>query len=615
MKKGNFKSLLFAVFCGFYAFCATAATSLFSDYGQIQNVQNYSTNPFWTPGSPYNQRLPQPVYVQGADLTAEDCFNVVQPLVAVQCSVRDNCKNTTLSDIRPTIMIQLSNLPNNNYVSACSGYIDYVFETYVAQYGNNLPNRAVAFPTGTVPNQNLNNENNRIEIKNPYKIETPKWKQEINERSNELQSLQQQNGAGSEHLSANAFPMTFNDLSLSERITVKAEGYAPYKDKSAYVVPDFKSASEWCSSGDHASSPECVAFRDCTDTLKGKVDHMVHAEYNADHSVCQVKQCDAGWRPNKTANGCIENKDTPCKLNVPYEERSAIDDDGICKIQKCEKGWRPDADKTACERAPSSDCTDDMQNVVPHVVIAEVDANGECRIKECEPGWKPKDPDHQECIADTGNECDDVAKQMDPHALKGEYNANGICTITECDGGWQPSFDGVICEDADLYYTLALCFTSSEDKNDIDKHYCLTTLNYKPNYLGGAINMLEVGDNGCFPVCGQGNTLNTPIAQSINTLFNTGSKTYCVPNIDFHIGKHYYKLETNNFSVIDQDTGDSIKFNKDKLKEVRDAMYRHSDDVGSTKACDNYHLNIDALIIEHKKGQQPVTHTIIRIDD
>lgn len=260
MKKNTLKSLLLAVFCGFYAFCATAATSLFSDYGQIQNVQNYSTNPFWTPNSPYNQRLPQPVYVQGADLNAEDCFKVVQSLVSVQCMARDNCKNTTLADIRPTIMVQLSNLPGNNYVSACSGFIDGVFESYVAQYGTGIPNRAVAFPDATTPNQNLNN-NNKIQIQNPYQQVLPEWQQDIIERSNELQQLQQQNGAGSEHLSATAFPTTYTDLSFSERMANATEGWEPYKDSSAYVVPDFKTTAEWCGSGGKGSgTPECAEW-------------------------------------------------------------------------------------------------------------------------------------------------------------------------------------------------------------------------------------------------------------------------------------------------------------------------------------------------------------------
>ena len=108
MKGNTLKSLLLSVICGFYAFGATAAVSLFSDYGQIQNVQNYSSNPFWSPNAPYNQRLPQPVYATGADLNSEDCQKVVQSLVAAQCMARDNCKNTDLSDIRPTVMVQLS---------------------------------------------------------------------------------------------------------------------------------------------------------------------------------------------------------------------------------------------------------------------------------------------------------------------------------------------------------------------------------------------------------------------------------------------------------------------------------------------------------------------------
>ncbi len=258
MKKGTFKFLLFAIFCGFCAFGATAATSLFSNYGQIQNVQNYSTNPFWTPNSPYNQRLPQPVYVQGADLTAEDCFKVVQSLVSAQCLARDNCKDTTLADIRPTIMVQLSNLPGNNYVSACSGYIDGVFESYVAQFGNNTPNRVVAFPTATEPNTGINNNNN-IQIQNPYKKEIPQWQQEIKERSQEIQELEQQNGAGSEQLSVTDFPTTYDDLSFDERIALKSADYAQYKDKNAYVVPDFKNKKEWCE-GKGADTAECKGY-------------------------------------------------------------------------------------------------------------------------------------------------------------------------------------------------------------------------------------------------------------------------------------------------------------------------------------------------------------------
>lgn len=156
MKNSVLKSFVFAVLCGVCAFSANAAVSVFSDYGQIQNVQNYSSSPFWTPNSPYNQRLPQPVYVQGADLNTDDCLRTVQALVTAQCIARDNCQNTTLAEIRPTIMVQLSQLPGNNYVSACAGYLDGVFESYVKQYGGNVPGYAVPFPAATMPNPMAN---------------------------------------------------------------------------------------------------------------------------------------------------------------------------------------------------------------------------------------------------------------------------------------------------------------------------------------------------------------------------------------------------------------------------------------------------------------------------
>ena len=190
MKYKHLKSLSFVMFGALCTFCANGA-SLFSNYGQIQNVQNYSTNPFWTPNSPYNQRLPQPVYVQGPDLNTEDCNRVVQSLVYVQCAARDNCRNTSLSDIRPVVMVELSNLPGNNYVSACAGYIDGIYESYVAQFKDKLPTHAVTFPQATTPNPDLNN--NAPQIQNPYQQQIPKWQQEINERTQELLELQEQN--------------------------------------------------------------------------------------------------------------------------------------------------------------------------------------------------------------------------------------------------------------------------------------------------------------------------------------------------------------------------------------------------------------------------------------
>lgn len=260
MRNNILKSLLFSVLCGFWAFSATAAVSLFSDYGQIQNVQNYSSNPFWSPNAPYNQRLPQPVYVQGADLNSEDCLRAVQSLVSVQCMARDNCKNTDLSEIRPAVMVQLSNLPGHNYVSACGGYIDGVFESYVKQYGNTLPNRATVFPEATVPNPAVNDSGGGvIRFENPYKVQPTKWQQEIKERSDELQSLQNENGADKYGVSATDFPKTYADLSFEERMQLDTESLMPYKDTTSYQTLNIKTEAEWCL--DHIDSLECKSYK------------------------------------------------------------------------------------------------------------------------------------------------------------------------------------------------------------------------------------------------------------------------------------------------------------------------------------------------------------------
>ena len=53
MKPSMIYSLLSALCTLCVAFgAADAATQPFSKYGQIQNVQDYSSNPFWTPSSP-----------------------------------------------------------------------------------------------------------------------------------------------------------------------------------------------------------------------------------------------------------------------------------------------------------------------------------------------------------------------------------------------------------------------------------------------------------------------------------------------------------------------------------------------------------------------------------
>lgn len=241
--KARIFSTFFALFGTIIAPDALATTfpnanQPLSKYGQIQNVQNYSSNPFWTPNSPYNQRMPQPVYVMGADLNTGDCQRTVSALIASQCALENNCIGVTLADIRPTIMLQLSRLPGHNYATACAGYIDSEFNNYVKNYSNAGPsNKTVSFPSATTPNPSVNQAD--FQIENPYAPKMPTWNgdpwfQDMIDRKQELQNLQSQNGTGGEKIAKADFPTTAADLSFSERMENASSGYAPYAGKSAY---------------------------------------------------------------------------------------------------------------------------------------------------------------------------------------------------------------------------------------------------------------------------------------------------------------------------------------------------------------------------------------------
>ena len=223
--------------------------TVMSKYGQIQNVQNYSSNPFWSPDAPHNQRMPTPVYVQGADLTAGECMSVVNSLIAAQCASRNNCLDSRISDIRPAIMLQLSRMPGHNYASSCGGYIDNAFDDYVAQYRVTTPSYGAAFPTGTVANPNINQPTYKME--NPYQPRLPgapwdPWGQEMKDRVVEMKTLQAQNGGTSDNkLAAAAFPTTIADVSFTERMENKAAGYEPYANASAYQQLNIESDEKY----------------------------------------------------------------------------------------------------------------------------------------------------------------------------------------------------------------------------------------------------------------------------------------------------------------------------------------------------------------------------------
>ncbi|MBR1953942.1 MAG: hypothetical protein IKA25_02610 [Alphaproteobacteria bacterium] len=223
---------LFIIFSALFASFAHANTVM-SKYGVIQNVQDYSSNPFWNPNGPYNQRFPTAVYATGPSVETSDCQNVVSYLVAAECANRNKCITTQLSDIRPAIILQLSQMPNGNYASSCGGYIDTAFEQYLKTNAIAAPSAGAAFPTAT--GMGTMGDGSKFEMQNPLSPKLQEWQMEILDRKQELKDLQAANGVKQPKLvRTTEFPTTYADLSFTERMENAAAGYAPFKDARAY---------------------------------------------------------------------------------------------------------------------------------------------------------------------------------------------------------------------------------------------------------------------------------------------------------------------------------------------------------------------------------------------
>ncbi len=209
---------------------ATEFPKPFSQYGDIQNVQNYSSNPFWSPNAPYNQRMPQPVYVKGPALGEGECMAVAKSAVAYQCGMNNNCAGKQLSDVKPAILTQLSQMSGQNYVTACGGFVDTAFKEYISAQVN-VPG-TTAFPTAVIPGSNAPQPDFKIE--NPYAPVLPhwgteEWKKDIIDRDAELKRLQAQNGGGTAQLAHADMPAVYSDLSFTERMANAQAGYEDWR--------------------------------------------------------------------------------------------------------------------------------------------------------------------------------------------------------------------------------------------------------------------------------------------------------------------------------------------------------------------------------------------------
>ena len=236
----NFKNFL-CIFTGLAAFLgASNADTMFSKYGIIQNVQNYSSNPFWNPNSPYNNRMPQPVYATGPQVKTDECQRIVTSLVTLQCMNANNCIGVELGDIRPAIILQLSRMSGGNYATACAGYLDGIFNDYVSQFANAAPNGTPSkFPTPVAPNTNANG-NQIQQLSNPFATPAPDWATDMRERQLELQALHTETDTNNHQIQSAEFPTTYADVSFTDRLENARNGYEPFKDAHAYREMDIE---------------------------------------------------------------------------------------------------------------------------------------------------------------------------------------------------------------------------------------------------------------------------------------------------------------------------------------------------------------------------------------
>lgn len=316
-----------AVFC---AYCGVSQSAVMSKYGEIQPVNKYSSNPFWTPDSPYNLRFPSPIYATGPDLNTETCNNTVAALVNSYCSANNNCSKLQVSDVRPKIMVQLSQLPGHNYATSCGGYIDNAVKEYKKNHGNSFSGINVVQQPKTTKPLSLTG----------VVTSQPKTKSDgVAERTVELEQVQAMTTQTID-VAETDFPKTIADLSFVDRVANATAGYEPYKDLKSYHIPKFETEQEYY------SRMESVLKHNINyETYNGKPKSKSPTSY------LTGRGAKITWRPTReysTFKGWCENEDLTlnpddCPANCPMEPT-------IDPMSKSDKSfyacWECDADHT-----------------------------------------------------------------------------------------------------------------------------------------------------------------------------------------------------------------------------------------------------------------------------
>lgn len=292
------KRCFLPVFCIIATTCVAtqthAASTPFSQYGLIQNAQNYSSNPFYTPGT-YGTSYPKIVYNSGPALKPADCQVTIAALIQNICATRNNCRNTTLPDVRPEIMVALSKLPVYNYASSCAGYIDGEYQKYINPNSNTT---AAESARQNMPTINANNTATQTSFPTGTPTaQTAKKQTEYEKRAAELKSLQNQTKTSADNITAAEFPTTFEDLSFAEKNEIKRAGYEPYKNAQTYIPLNIERDEKLYLSASDALCNEIATVRTCI------------AKYGADEEAAETMMFNAAERliPDQTNTTNYDN--------------------------------------------------------------------------------------------------------------------------------------------------------------------------------------------------------------------------------------------------------------------------------------------------------------------
>jgi len=328
MYKKRYFSLKLWLLCAAFLCTGAYAAAPFSQYGLIQNVQNYSSNPFYNPNSP-TVSSPHVVYDSGPALKPGDCERVVQSVVDFVCSQHDGCRGMTLADARPELMVQLSKMPGYNYASSCSGYIDEIYEKRQKNnFSGNTGYSAATFPDAQKSAATGSG--------------LPKWQAEYNERAAELKTLQAQTKTTPDTVEQMDFPKTFDDLSFEQKIAVKQQGYEKYKDAQVYVPLNIKPEEK--SVGGAGGGNSCQALYSCIkkygDTESSAEIAWTNAKktYDASKTSENKNKLDNAKKTMENAWAAALFAPCLCKANATYLTKMGMKD--VCGMsEKQQQKW------------------------------------------------------------------------------------------------------------------------------------------------------------------------------------------------------------------------------------------------------------------------------------